>query len=618
MTVHPEPAQLAQQYGLLYYLAFNSQTDGILMLSDQGQIIELNHACEQIFRINKASVINKSLSEAAGVIHPEIIQYLIKAIGQYSRTTSTVHDEIAVDDNGEEKTFDVSIKATFPDINQNGWIIFIKDVTYRSQVELSAQTSDSKLNQILNSVKEGITLSNQDGQFEIFNREMEKLTGYTQKEANETTNFYEKIHLPEETDQALERLNEIKPGNLINTETTLISKSGDKRIIEVTSSLFTDSKRVQFLSTYHDITHRKKYEEELLKAKANLEQSVIETSQQLSASVNEAEDLSRFPSEDPYPVLRVTPEGIVIFANPASRKLLELWSSGENKPLPEGWSNQVKDVYESNNRKIIEVDFVNQVLSFVMVPVKERGYVNLYGRDVTEQKEIDRMKNEFISLVSHQIRTPLTSIRWYSEMLLNSATSLTSDDKETAQTIHETAISLSNLVNDLLNISRMESGRIPSKSQKSDFIKIVQDTYKQLEPEAITKELNVTLELDEIPTFEFDPQLVREILSNLISNAIKYTPNKGSVRIKAIKKDNAVEWSIADTGIGIPKPAQEHMFQRFYRAQNAVDANIDGTGLGLVVVKMMVDRLGGTIWFESEEGKGTTFYFTLPIRLAQM
>jgi signal transduction histidine kinase len=311
--------------------------------------------------------------------------------------------------------------------------------------------------------------------------------------------------------------------------------------------------------------------------------------------------------------MRVKADGMILYANPASRRLLELWNTQLGSSLPDAWRDMVKEVYELNNRKIVEVDFLKQTLSFVLVPVRSDAYINMYGTDITQQKEVDQIKNEFISMVSHQLRTPLTSVRWYSEMMLKSPTALPPNLKEIAETIHDTAISLTNLVNDLLSISRMESGKIKLVPQRGDVVLLTQQILKEISPVATNRGVTLELTTDAIPQFLFDPQLIKELMMNLISNAVKYSPKGGKVTILLQLQNEVVTFTVTDQGIGIPKAAQKDIFQRFYRAQNAVDANIDGTGLGLAVARMIAEKSGGKIWFESEPGIGTSFHFTLPV-----
>jgi len=250
--------------------------------------------------------------------------------------------------------------------------------------------------------------------------------------------------------------------------------------------------------------------------------------------------------------------------------------------------------------------------------VDKRG--NLIGyrgadKDITVQEEIDKAKSEFVSLASHQLRTPLTAISWYTEMLLaGDAGAINDNQKKYLSEVYDGNKRMIDLVNSLLNVSRIELGTFMVEPEPAHLEEMADSVIKELDHSIKERKLDFHKEYEaSLPIINVDIKLTRMIFQNLLSNAVKYTPEGGKITLTIKKQDPNMLISVADTGYGIPKNQQSHIFSKLFRADNVMAKDTEGTGLGLYIIKSIVESSGGKIWFESEENKGTTFFVNLPL-----
>ncbi len=236
-------------------------------------------------------------------------------------------------------------------------------------------------------------------------------------------------------------------------------------------------------------------------------------------------------------------------------------------------------------------------------------------RDISREAEVDKMKDEFISTVSHELRTPMTSIKGYTDLLVTNKVGPLSDMQlKFVQIIKNNADRLSALVNDILDISRLDTGRVKLKLEYVALDKIANDVISMLSTQIDEKNLNFTAEMPEsLPMVYADANRVTQILVNLLGNAVKYTRPNDNVSLKLKALDKFVQIDVNDTGLGLSEEDQSFVFDRFFRAERDADSLVDGTGLGLPIAKMFVELMGGKIWLESKLGVGSTFSFTLPV-----
>jgi len=235
-------------------------------------------------------------------------------------------------------------------------------------------------------------------------------------------------------------------------------------------------------------------------------------------------------------------------------------------------------------------------------------------RDVTKEKEIDKVKTEFVSLASHQLRTPLSTINWYVEMLLSGdAGKITKKQQKYLNEIERGNKRMVDLVNALLNVSRLELGTFIIEPEMTDITKLSDIAIEELAHKISVKKIKIIKKYDrKLKKLKLDKKLTLIIFQNLLSNAIKYTPNKGKVTLEIKKYLKSIKITVKDTGMGIPDRQQDRMFTKLFRADNVKVQDTEGTGLGMYIVKSIIDSVNGKISFLSKENKGTTFTILIP------
>jgi PAS domain S-box-containing protein len=289
------------------------------------------------------------------------------------------------------------------------------------------------------------------------------------------------------------------------------------------------------------------------------------------------------------------------------------------------WLTQVRQwreiptSYESGAYLAAEFEMGRQVVSVHLAPVISAGdeflgTVSIF-RDITAEVEADRAKTEFVSTVSHELRTPMTSIKGYTDLLLMGTSGDLNDmQRHFLGVIKVNADRLSGLVNDLLDLSRMETGKVELAPEPIDVGALVEQVALTIKPEAAEKGLSIYAVVPEgLPHAYGDPARVTQILTNLVNNAYKYTPSGGEISVHAYVKDAKLHVAVADTGIGISADNQRKIFDRFFRVDDPLVQEVSGTGLGLAITLTLIHMHGGELLVESELGEGSIFTFNLPL-----
>lgn len=307
----------------------------------------------------------------------------------------------------------------------------------------------------------------------------------------------------------------------------------------------------------------------------------------------------------------------ILLINPAIRRAFGIWKDEDviGRPVLEAITHpEMRELIEGGADKVsphTEINFDDgRVLSAQFTPVPKIGSA-ITLQDISYLKQIDRLKNEFVSMISHDLRSPLTAIMGYID-LLERVGPVNDRQREFIGRVLESVQSVTLLVNDLMELGRIEAG-LDSQKETVVFEDIVRYALENARDQIREKRQKVAMVLPaDIPPLRGNPIRLRQLMVNLVGNAVKYTPQEGSIRVEVEVQNGQVILRVKDTGPGIPPTDQPHIFEKFYRASN-IPKGVGGSGLGLAIVKSIVDNHRGRIWVDSVLGQGSTFTVVFPV-----
>ena len=496
------------------------------------------------------------------------------------------------------------------------------DITERKLAEKEVAEDAWRLNKVIERVTDGITVSDPEGHFEIFNSKMEEITGYTIDEANGAEDFSALIYPDSaERSRALVGLNEIigKDGYR-EIETAVTAKDGSNKILSVSTSVIHYKNRDMFLSVWHDITDRKKSEEELLK-------------------------LSRAVNQSPSTVMITDMDGDIEYVNPSFTRLTgftreevigkksTIFKSDVN--LPEVYKELWKAISSGtewrgefhNRKKNGEFYWEYAAISPIRNSAGKAIHFIKVAEDITERKlaaaelerknielqKLDKLKSDFVSTVSHELRTPLSITKEGISLVLDGIPgAINEKQKDVLITAKNNIDRLARIIADLLDIAKIEAGKLVIRKELLDISDPVKHVASSFMPKMKAKglEFKVSLPCGKVEIHADSDKIVR-VFTNLVDNAIKFT-GTGHVGIEVRDDNDKVVCSVYDTGMGISKENIPKVFCKFQQFSRIPGSGDKGTGLGLSIAKGIIDAHGGKIWVESEFGKGARFMFVLP------
>jgi two-component system phosphate regulon sensor histidine kinase PhoR len=316
----------------------------------------------------------------------------------------------------------------------------------------------------------------------------------------------------------------------------------------------------------------------------------------------------------------------IILMNPSLRRLFMIAVDPEGrKPLEVIRNSAIGDMVDrilKGQQQLATEEITvtvpeERILQANGVPIIRNGRPEgsiLVFHDITELRRLERIRQEFVANVSHELRTPIASIKGYAETLMEGALDDKDNAKEFISIIFQDANRLAALINDLLDLSKIESGKMNMSLVSLDPAKLLKGAVKVMEKQAKARSISLGIDLEPgLPQVKADETLFTQVMVNLLENAIKYTPEGGSVTVSAKKDNESLQVNVVDTGIGIPEKDLSRIFERFYRVDKARSRELGGTGLGLSIVKHIVQAHHGRVWVTSVPGTGSTFSFTIPL-----
>jgi len=558
-----------------------------------------------------------------------------------------------------------SVKAPLRSPNDEviGLVGLSRDITERKQIEQQLAAERQLLRTVIDNIPDFIfakdaqsrmTLNNVAHAVALGATRPEDLLGKTDFDCFEE----EQARQYYEADQMA-----IKAGQITHVEETYVDPTGDVRQLITTRVPLRDTNGKVFglVGISHDVTEIKRAQEELRRARDELEVRVEERTADLAVAnvklqveINERKEAeaelqwhyhqAERARSEASAILDATGEAMVLISPERwiltiNRRFTEFFGLSQTEMIGNRFDDlrtEVERIFEDPAGLIALImasteDTQQQFRQSLSQKWPARRELELYStpvrtgegqylgrlfafRDVTREREVDRMKTEFVSLVSHELRTPLTSIKGYVDLLLGGKVGeLDKTQLKFLNVVKNNTDRLVSLISDLLDISRIESGKIELRQSALDIGRMVIDVTNTMQPQIQQKKQKLTVEIAPgLPPVWADADRLTVILTNLLSNAHKYTPEGGQITVRVYQTDSMVRVDVQDNGIGMTPEEKSKLFTKFFRSDNLVIQETVGTGLGLVITKSLVEMQGGDIFVETEKDVGSTFSFTLP------
>ena len=574
----------------------------------EGRYLLVNKEAEALFGVTDEEAGTKTTFDLFSREQAEAFRAHDLAVLETGRAVE--REEVFVREDGPHTFFTVK----FPIRDGDGEIVAIgaigTDITDRKRTEEALRASESRLSGILDLAPEAVISVDRRQRVQLFNKGAEAIFGYSAEEVlGQPLDILLPSHLRQEHRDNIESFAAAPESARLKDardEIVGLRKDGTEFPAEASISKLELGDETIFTVMLHDVTEQRRARRKIL-------------------------ELARFPDESPNPVLRVTAEGDVLYANEAARAVDSLLSGGNGMDLWAPLGEAVREVALSRTRREVECDFGDRTFAFVVAPVSEESYVNLYGRDVTERKRADaeirlakeeaeladRAKSQFLANMSHELRTPLNAIIGFAEVIQSEIFGSIGNQRyrDYAGDIHESGEHLLALINDLLDLSKVESGNAELHEEDVPVSDIIESCLRLMRERARRGGVDLEVEIAHGAALALraDARMLKQILVNLLSNAVKFTPAGGRVLIKAWHDpQSGYVLQVVDSGIGIAPHDIPRALSRFGQVDSEPARKHEGTGLGLPLTKALVELHGGNLDLQSEVGAGTTVTLRFP------
>jgi two-component system, OmpR family, sensor histidine kinase ResE len=342
----------------------------------------------------------------------------------------------------------------------------------------------------------------------------------------------------------------------------------------------------------------------------------------MSALSQEKEQLSSILSSMADGVITFNRDGTILITNPPADRFLQYWYyemggiHSDSEVMPPEVMELFQQAVDTEDEQVGEISFQGRHWVILVSPLYSNRFIRgavAVLRDMTEERQLDKMRKDFIANVSHELRTPISMLQGYSEAIVDDIAESQEEKKEMAKVIYDESLRMGRLVNELLDLARMEAGHLQLTLEEINISSFINRIIHKFQGLAKDNEIQLFAEIENgITSISFDPDRIEQVLTNLIDNAIRHTPKGGSVKLSVTSEDKGIMIRVKDSGSGIPEEDLPFVFERFYKADKARTRGRAGTGLGLAIAKNIIDAHHGHISAQSKLGQGTTFSFLLP------